>query len=61
MGTPGYISPEQLYDAASVDHKADLFALGCTLYTLLTGRPAYVQQSRSRLACRGPGRGLRGM
>ena len=40
MGTPGYMAPEQIDDAGSVDHRADLFSLGCILHLLASGQPA---------------------
>jgi eukaryotic-like serine/threonine-protein kinase len=38
IGTPYYISPEQVRAEKTIDHRADLYALGGTLYHALTGR-----------------------
>ena len=38
MGTIYYAPPEQLTDAKSVDHRADIYALGCTFFEMLSGR-----------------------
>lgn len=37
MGTPGYMAPEQALDAKRVNKTADVFSMGATLYSLLSG------------------------
>lgn len=38
IGTPAYISPEQIYGDVKLDCRADIYCLGATLYHLVTGR-----------------------
>ncbi len=46
MGSPRYMSPEQILNAKRVDHRSDLFSLGALLYELVVGRYAFTGRNQ---------------
>ena len=47
MGTPVYMSPEQCRGAGTLDHRADIYSLGCVIFHLLAGRPPSTTMARA--------------
>jgi len=49
LGTVGYAAPEQLISDETVDQRADIYALGCVMYFLLTGKAPHEGSLSDRL------------
>ena len=46
MGSVYYMAPEQAQNVKNIDHRADIYSLGCAFYQMLTGRPPFKKTSQ---------------
>jgi serine/threonine protein kinase len=49
MGTPAYMAPEQCRGVRTIDHRADLYSLGCIMFELMCGRKPFVAAAHGDL------------
>ena len=47
VGTSSYMSPEQVVAVRDLDHRSDIYSLGCVLFEALAGRPPFVHRSEA--------------
>jgi serine/threonine-protein kinase len=49
LGTPPYMSPEQAQGLDNIDHRSDIYALGCMIFEMVAGRPPFLATSLGKI------------
>jgi len=49
MGTFAYMAPEQICGKPPISHKTDLYAMGCVMFEMLTGKPPFMSENPATL------------
>jgi DNA-binding SARP family transcriptional activator len=52
LGHPGYCSPEQARGSRAIDGRSDIYSLGCVLYEMLSGEPAFTGATSAAIMAR---------